>query len=348
MPAFPILSVSRKPILLFLFVTVFIFLYQIASHPKVSRTMQSSAYYTNYDERACLPQRVLDKNPPTKKAKAAIVILVRNKELEAIKETVINFQNVFNNNFDYPYVFLNEVPFTEEFKYTIRQAAPNASRIEFGLVPEAHWSYPSWHKKKYGFVVTLLENKNTIPSLWKTVQQYAKSRHIDISMPQSPSSSPLSSASSKRVNNNNHNKRLLFPYFIDPSTGDYNLCHFWSNFEIASLNLWRSPEYRDFFQYLDQTGNFFYERWGDAPVHSLAAGLFLSTDEIHYFEDIGYQHDLYRHCPTKESSLGCRCTCPEGTTDKSIDHDQYYDTCLPVWKQHVKHEKKNLNWNVWS
>lgn len=84
-------------------------------------------------------------------------------------------------------------------------------------------------------------------------------------------------------------------------------------------------------------------------VHSLAAGLFLQTDEVHYFEDIGYQHDLYRHCPSKESGLSCRCDCPQGTNEKSIDHDKNYDTCLPVWLKHVKDdEKKKANWNVWS
>lgn len=100
------------------------------------------------------------------------------------------------------------------------------------------------YNKKYGFVVTLLELKDTIPTLWKTVEEYAKSRRIDISTETS---------------------KLLFPYFRDKNTGDFNLCHFWSNFEIASLDLWRSPQYRDFFNYLDQTGKFFYERWGDAP-----------------------------------------------------------------------------------
>lgn len=100
--------------------------------------------------------------------------------------------------------------------------------------------------KKYGFVVTLQELKETIPTLWQTVLDYARSRHINLD----------------RVGR-------LFPYFRDENTGDYNLCHFWSNFEIASLDLWRSPSYRDFFDYLDKTGNFFYERWGDAPGNAL-------------------------------------------------------------------------------
>ena len=72
--------------------------------------------------------------------------------------------------------------------------------------------------------------------------------------------------------------------------GDYNLCHFWSNFEIADLNFWRGEAYTKYFEYLDQKGGFYYERWGDAPVHSLAAALFLNMDELHWFHDIGYKH----------------------------------------------------------
>jgi alpha 1,2-mannosyltransferase len=101
------------------------------------------------------------------------------------------------------------------------------------------------YNKLYGFVVTLKEMPETIPTLWDTVVDYAKSRRIDISL----------------------KGRSLFPFFRDEDFhgNGYNYCHFWSNFEIASLNLWRSPAYRDFFNHLDQTGNFFYERWGDAP-----------------------------------------------------------------------------------
>ena len=40
----------------------------------------------------------------------------------------------------------------------------------------------------------------------------------------------------------------------------YNLCHFWSNFEIGALKWLRSKEYIDYFNHLDKTGGFFYER----------------------------------------------------------------------------------------
>jgi alpha 1,2-mannosyltransferase len=72
----------------------------------------------------------------------------------------------------------------------------------------------------------------------------------------------------------------------------------WSNFEIGNLNWLRSQAYTDFFNTLDQDGGFFYERWGDAPVHSIAAGLLLKKEEIHFFNDIAYYHVPFTHCPT--------------------------------------------------
>ena len=39
------------------------------------------------------------------------------------------------------------------------------------------------------------------------------------------------------------------------------------------------------------------QRWGDAPVHSIAAGLLQSKDKLHFFDDIGYEHSPFTHCP---------------------------------------------------
>jgi mannosyltransferase len=78
---------------------------------------------------------------------------------------------------------------------------------------------------------------------------------------------------------------------------NFNLCHFWSNFEIASNDLFTSPEYKAYYEFLENSNGFFTERWGDAPIHSLAAGMFLNLSEIHYFRDIGYKHSTLGHCP---------------------------------------------------
>lgn len=97
------------------------------------------------------------------------------------------------------------------------------------------------------------------------------------------------------------------------------------------MEFWRGEAYMKFFEYLDSQGGFYYEvstilydvdmkylsivihryqRWGDAPVHSIAAALFASRDQIHFFDEIGYEHAPYTHCP-KEGDNWARgkCTC---------------------------------------
>ena len=77
----------------------------------------------------------------------------------------------------------------------------------------------------------------------------------------------------------------------------------WSNFEIGDLRFWRSQAYVDFFNHLDQAGGFYYERWGDAPVHSIGAALFARKDQIHFFDDIGYRHEPFQVSPPSSFSI---------------------------------------------
>lgn len=52
-------------------------------------------------------------------------------------------QDRFNRKYHYPYVFLNDEPFSDEFKkYTTGAASGPCS---YGLVPKEHWSdTPEW------------------------------------------------------------------------------------------------------------------------------------------------------------------------------------------------------------
>lgn len=85
-------------------------------------------------------------------------------------------------------------------------------------------------------------------------------------------------------------------------------------------------------------------QWGDAPVRSLGAALFLEPQQLHYFANFGYLHPPFQSCPKNaagrqlsESSVlavagqkgewsaehkdgvGCRCTCdPFGWTNRPI------------------------------
>lgn len=85
-------------------------------------------------------------------------------------------------------------------------------------------------------------------------------------------------------------KNNAMDWLTDPSrrpehnrlANGYSTCHFWSNFEVAGMNFWRSKTYEDYFTRLDKAGGFFYERQGDTPVHSIAFGLFEDKSKVHW------------------------------------------------------------------
>lgn len=49
-------------------------------------------------------------------ANATFVMLCKNDELEGVVSSVRQIEDRFNRNYRYPWVFLNDEPFTEEFK----------------------------------------------------------------------------------------------------------------------------------------------------------------------------------------------------------------------------------------
>ena len=290
----------------------------------------------------------------------------------------------FNRHYRYPWTFLNNEEFTEEFVAETTRIA--SGFVAHGLIPAEHWSVPdfiddatfrkdmqrlgdqdviygnmeSYHhmcrynsgffwqaaelkdydwywrvepgthfycdqlydpfsfmrinNKRYSFVMAMYEYELTIETLWNSTREFAK-LHPDF-IAKENSLGFMVDADGKLGPNALH-------------TNNYNLCHFWSNFEIGDLNLWRSEAYREYFEFLDKKGGFFYERWGDAPVHSIAAALFLPKEQIHFWDDIGYMHAPYQRCPQDSGDLdSARCVCPF-EKDQSFDFDGY--SCQKQW-----------------
>jgi hypothetical protein len=80
----------------------------------------------------------------------AIVLLLRESDLDELRPTLINFEEMFNANFRYPYVFLSspdEPPFSETFKDQIANVLPEGALVEYAMVPLEHWSLPTWLDK---------------------------------------------------------------------------------------------------------------------------------------------------------------------------------------------------------
>ncbi|KAJ6596908.1 glycosyltransferase family 15 protein [Mycena vulgaris] len=308
-----------------------------------------------------------------RKANAAIVMLARNNDLNGIVTSMKQMEDRFNKKFNYPYVFLNEEPFSEDFK--TRVSGLTDSQVQFGLIPHDHWFQPDsidetraaasrlemvnnnviyggsvpyrnmcrynsgffyrhellkpfkyyWRvepsvtyfcdldydpflvmqdqNKVYGFTLSLPEYPATIPTLWNAVKEFINA-HPGLVSPEN-----------------------AMDFLSDDGGETYNRCHFWSNFEIGDLDLWRGEAYSKFFDFLDEKGGFYYERWGDAPVHSIGAALFAKKDQIHFFNDIGYRHEPFQHCPQGAAHAKGKCWCDP---KNNFDHDWY--SCLKKYE----------------
>lgn len=303
------------------------------------------------------------------KQNAVIMILCRNSDKNDIAKTLTNFEEKFNKKHQYPYVFLNDQEFTEDFKETLNSVTQH--RADYGIIAPEDWDMPkninlkkaqdywtvmrqqgvpyaetmSYHNMcryfsrtfykhplvqkyeyywriepsvtfhcdidydvfdkmkennyQYSFVITIYEYMATIKSLMKTTAQFLLENNIE----------------------NKNSLKFMF------ERGKYNGCHFWSNFEIASFDFFRLKTYNDYVDFLEKTGGFYYERWGDAPIHSIAAALFLNKEQVHFFEDIGYTHDIFMHCPKN----GKNCNC-----DPARSVDFTYSSCLPKYLNEMR------------
>lgn len=98
--------------------------------------------------------------PSEHRANATFVLLARNSDLEGVVDSIRQMEDRFNHKYKYPWVLLNEEPFTETFKrlacFTTQFWAfdlkISCSRvriltdapISFGVIPKEHWYQPDW------------------------------------------------------------------------------------------------------------------------------------------------------------------------------------------------------------
>ena len=177
---------------------------------------------------------------------------------------------------------------------------------------------------KYGFNMNILDDARSFPSLWSRTRSFINA-HPELIHPDADLEWLLDS----------HN------------SGDYNNCQFFSNFEIGDLNFFRGEANEKYFDWLDRGGGFYYERFGDAPIHTLSVAMFVPKSEIWFFRDIGYQHDINRYVAAPFPSRRFKID-PHSFTDTVLhNHPIAASATLPPWMKtftglyHSSHLRKN-------
>lgn len=301
-------------------------------------------FYTSCQE----PPDPDDKSRP--RANAALVMLVRNKELDGALKTVASVERKFNRWFRYPIVFLNDEPWTDEFKTAMRAAVSGEARFE--VIPSEEWTFPDWmdtdaarasiksqgqwmikfaglesyhhmcrfysgnfytldalsqykwywriepgvefycditydpfmemekRGKVYGHTIVVPEGPRTCPSLFRRISDWKEARGIEDTELWKTMVSPSWAPWPVRG-------LLAWLGWHRDRRGDaWSLCHYWSNFEIASLDFFRGKAYQELFEYLDSTGGFYYERvsrqlWHTDNPENQANGTLIGSGETH-------------------------------------------------------------------
>lgn len=126
-------------------------------------------------------------------------------------------------------------------------------------------------KKTYGWVIAVKELKETVPNIFRYASAYMRANNLTskglwemfVEKPEKPEDASKDKKKRKKpLPQEVLNSEPGLPE-IDPEAMEgekYNMCHFWSNFEIASLDWLRSKEYNDFFEMMDRSGGFWMER----------------------------------------------------------------------------------------
>ena len=136
--------------------------------------------------------------------------------------------------------------------------------------------------KTYGFTIAVKELRETVPNIFRYASAYMRVNNITskglwemFSMPaggslpiDDPQYTPPLPEDPKPKNglpeellSTEPGRGLVKDVDPDGMEGEtYNMCHFWSNFEIARLDWFRSKEYNDFFDMMDRSGGFWMER----------------------------------------------------------------------------------------
>lgn len=123
--------------------------------------------------------------------------------------------------------------------------------------------------KTYGFTIAVKELRETVPNIFRYAAAYKRLYNVKsqglwemfVDPIENKDSKPQDQSLPEEVLRSDPNSNQLPNIDSEAMEGEkYNMCHFWSNFEIAKLSWFRSKEYNDFFQMMDRSGGFWMER----------------------------------------------------------------------------------------
>ena len=262
---------------------------------------------------ACMEFQNYLKAQPADRPKAAVYYLVQPSRIHSVRDSLKALDTYFNNRFQYPVIIFHERNFSANHRAQLKEVT--TSNLYFQLIEfkipdfivqpfpkincnasigynhmcrfhslcvyeqpvmkqlEYTWRldddtfilsninqdifrFMSDNDLVYGYTFIMSDAKRCVQHLWTNVTSYIRENHI---------------------------KTHFFNKWTEPNM-------YYNNFEVSATKLWYSTEYKEYINMIDRTGGIYYNRWGDAPIKSIAVSMFVPENKTHCFCDVKYRH----------------------------------------------------------
>jgi hypothetical protein len=197
------------------------------------------------------------------------------------------------------------------------------------------------NKKTYGFTIAVKELRETVPNIFRYASAFKRMNNITSQgMWEMFVEKPKEEPKDKLPKDDPKYKKPLPQEILnsEPGTGalpeidpenmegeNYNMCHFWSNFEIVNLAWYRSKEYNDFFEMMDRSGGFWMERVSTHLVSRQDTWLTYCSGEMHQFIRSLRAFFLVPRTSTTSATLATD-TPPYNTVLQMLLHDSSHES----------------------
>ena len=258
---------------------------------------------------------------PADRPKAAVYYLVQPSRIHSVLDSLKALDTYFNNRFRYPVIIFHERNFNADHRAQVKNIT--TSNLYFQLVefkipdfiiqpfPKSNcknvsigykhmcrfhslcvyeqpimkqleyiwrldddsfilsninqdlFRFMSDNDLVYGYTFVTNDGRRCVQHLWKTASSYIRENHI---------------------------KTQFFNKWTEPKM-------YYNNFEVSATKLWYSAEYNEYINMIDRAGGIYYNRWGDAPIKSIAVSMFVPENKTHCFCDVKYKHQKMHRNP---------------------------------------------------
>ncbi|XP_013389523.1 glycolipid 2-alpha-mannosyltransferase 1-like [Lingula anatina] len=293
----------------------------VQNNPKSARVSKTNGSYLGEEKRSSYELekfKSMLKAWPVNKPKAVIYILVKSNRFSiTLKDGLGRIDRYFNNMYHYPVVLFHETGLSDTNMTSIRSWTRSDVFFQF-----VKFSVPKWinetkmrsdvgkaNDKRIGYrhMCRFQSISLQVTPIMRLVDYYWRLDDDSRLIGQVPFDLFKFMAKENltygyvhmnhehpdyvvglypRVNAYLTNKQIQPTFFRKLRRNKY----FLNNFEISSLRFWRSKNVSDLLNALDRAGGFYYHRWGDAVVKTLAVSIFAPLESVYQFTEVPYVH----------------------------------------------------------